>query len=104
MSDLEEVIILVPGTPRSDYIIDYPCRSSLHPPSSSTEKPLASPARISGRSTSLNSLAVDLSIRYNKLSVMEDLDEAIVLGREALDLRPQKHPHRPTSMDNDLAT
>jgi hypothetical protein len=31
---------------------------------------------------------------------MEDLDEAIVLCREALDLRPQGHPDRSASLDN----
>ena len=35
---------------------------------------------------SLNNLAICLSSRYNQLRTMEDLDEAIVLDREALDL------------------
>ena len=35
---------------------------------------------------SLNNLAVGLSMRYKHLGKMEDLDEAIVLGREALEL------------------
>ena len=43
---------------------------------------------------SLNNLAVDLSTRYSQLGAMEDLNEAIVLDREALDLRPQGHPDR----------
>ena len=33
---------------------------------------------------SLNNLAVRLSTRYNQLGAMEYLDEATVLGREAL--------------------
>ena len=38
---------------------------------------------------------------------MEGLDEVIVLSREALDLPPQGHPLRPSSLNNlavDLAT
>jgi hypothetical protein len=31
---------------------------------------------------------------------MKDLEEAIVLCREALDLFPQRHPHRPLSLSN----
>ena len=49
---------------------------------------------------SLNSLAVDLSARCNRLGNMEDLDEAIVLYREALNLRPQGHPDRSMSLNN----
>jgi hypothetical protein len=52
------------------------------------------------RSTSLNNLAVHLSTQYNLLEAMDDLDEAIVLGREALNLRPQGHPNRSGSLDN----
>ena len=38
--------------------------------------------------------------RYKQLGVMEDLDEAIVLGREALDLCPQGHHDRSMSLNN----
>lgn len=31
---------------------------------------------------------------------MQDLDKAIVLGREEICLRPQGHPERPVSLDN----
>ncbi|KAG6369248.1 hypothetical protein JVT61DRAFT_15554 [Boletus reticuloceps] len=55
------------------------------------------------QSTSLNNLAVDLSIRYEQVRVMEDLDEAIALSREALDLCPEGHPDRSMSLSN-LAT
>ena len=41
---------------------------------------------------SLNNLAANLSIQYEQLGTTQDLDEAIFLGREALDLRPQGHP------------
>ena len=49
---------------------------------------------------SLNTLADHLSARYKKLGVMEDLDEAIVLDREALNLFPQGHHDRSTSLSN----
>ena len=49
---------------------------------------------------SLNNLAVDLSTRYSQLGAMEDLNEAIVLDREALDLRPQGHLDRSMSLNN----
>ena len=39
------------------------------------------------RSISLNNLAIHLATRYNQLRTIRDLDEAIVLGREALNLR-----------------
>ncbi|KAI9455532.1 hypothetical protein HD554DRAFT_271221 [Boletus coccyginus] len=52
------------------------------------------------RSSSLNSLAVGLSIRYQQLGTTEDLDEAIVLGREALALRPRGHRDRLVSLNN----
>ena len=58
------------------------------------------------RSTSLNNLAVDLFTRYQQLGAMEDLDEAIVLNREALDLRPRA-TRAPPSLNNlavDLST
>jgi hypothetical protein len=47
----------------------------------------------------LNNLADHLSTRDNQLGAMDDLDEAIVLDREALALRPQGHPDRSTSLD-----
>jgi tetratricopeptide (TPR) repeat protein len=49
---------------------------------------------------SLNSLAAHLSSRYEHLGTMEDIDEAISLDREALDLRPQGHPDRSMSLNN----
>ncbi|KAF8436034.1 CHAT domain-containing protein, partial [Boletus edulis BED1] len=52
------------------------------------------------RFASLNNLAFGLSIRYNRLGVMEDLNEAIALNREALVLRPQGHPDRSYSLNN----
>ncbi|KAF8436265.1 hypothetical protein L210DRAFT_989995 [Boletus edulis BED1] len=55
------------------------------------------------QSTSLNNHAVDLSIRYEQVGVMEDLDEAIALSHEALDLCPKGHPDRSMSLSN-LAT
>ncbi|KAF8123340.1 hypothetical protein EV363DRAFT_1548509 [Boletus edulis] len=51
------------------------------------------------RSLSLNTLAKSLSTRYDQLRAMADLDEAIVLGREALELRPQGHPDRSLSLN-----
>ena len=48
----------------------------------------------------LNNLAGRLSARYDQLGAREDLDEAIVLDRAALDLRPQGHPLRSTSLHN----
>ena len=48
----------------------------------------------------LNSLAVHLSSRYNYLGEMQDLDEAIFLGREAFGLRLQGHPDWSGSLDN----
>ncbi|KAN0088854.1 hypothetical protein V8E55_005911, partial [Tylopilus felleus] len=45
--------------------------------------------------------------RYKQLGVMQDLDEAIVLARRALDLRPKRHPDRSISLNRlakDLST
>jgi hypothetical protein len=52
------------------------------------------------RSVSLTCLAIRLSDRYGQLGAMGDLEEAIVLDREALDLCPQEHPGRPMSSTN----
>ena len=49
---------------------------------------------------SLNNLAIRFSTRYHQLGSMHDLDEAIVLSREALNLRPQGHLDRSASLDN----
>ena len=49
---------------------------------------------------SLTWLAIRLTTRYDKLGVMEDLNEAVVLDREALDLRPKGHPDRAMSLNN----
>ena len=51
----------------------------------------------SDRSMSLHNLAVDLSTRYNQSGGIEDLNEAILLDRGALALRPQGHPDRSSS-------
>ena len=61
---------------------------------------LCSPAGHPKRSVSLTQLAVDLASRYMHLWAMQDLDEAIVLVREALDLRPKGYPNRSTSLIN----
>ena len=47
---------------------------------------------------SLNNLALDLSTRCTQLGEPQDLDTAIVLHREALELRPKGHPLRPSSL------
>jgi tetratricopeptide (TPR) repeat protein len=53
---------------------------------------------------SLNNLAVYLCTRYKQLGAMQDLNEAIVFVREALDLCPQEHPRPNWSMSlNNLA-
>lgn len=44
-------------------------------------------------------LATHLS-RFTQLGVTGDLDEAVVLAREALDLCPQGHPDRSRSLNN----
>ena len=49
---------------------------------------------------SLNTLADHLSARYKKLGAMEDLDEAIVLDQEALNLFLQGHHDQSTSLSN----
>jgi CHAT domain-containing protein/tetratricopeptide (TPR) repeat protein len=49
---------------------------------------------------SLSNLAIGLSTQYEQLWVMQDLDEAIVLGREALDLRPTGHPLRSSCLNS----
>ena len=49
---------------------------------------------------SLSNLAKRLSTRYDQLGAMQDLDEAIILDREALDLRPQGHLERSMSLNN----
>jgi hypothetical protein len=49
---------------------------------------------------SLNNLANSLSTRYKQLGAMQDLDEAIVLDREALGLHPQGHPDHSMSLSN----
>ncbi|KAF8436217.1 hypothetical protein L210DRAFT_2474093 [Boletus edulis BED1] len=73
MSDLEEVIIL------DQEALDL--RPQGHP----------------DRTISLNNLALCLSTRYKQLEIMQDLDEAIVLDREAFPPRP--HPDRSTPPD-----
>ncbi|KAF8439106.1 hypothetical protein L210DRAFT_66607, partial [Boletus edulis BED1] len=46
------------------------------------------------RWVALNKIASCLFTRYKQLGRVVDLDEAIVLDREALELRPQGHPDR----------
>ena len=48
----------------------------------------------------LNNLAADLSSRYKKFGAIEDLNNAIVLDQEALNLCPQGHPNRLISLHN----
>ncbi|KAH0825948.1 TPR-like protein, partial [Lanmaoa asiatica] len=52
------------------------------------------------RSVCLNNLAFRLSTRYKQLGAMGDLNEAIVLDRDALALCPPGHPDRSTSLGN----
>lgn len=52
------------------------------------------------RSTPLNNLALHLGIRHKLLGGVEDFDEAILLDREALSLRPPGHPNRTSSLSN----
>ena len=49
---------------------------------------------------SLNNLAVYHCTRYKQLGARGNLDEAIFLDREALDLCPQGHPDRSMSPNN----
>ena len=53
------------------------------------------------RSVSLTCLAIEFGHRYDQLGATRtrDLEEAIVLTREALDLYPAGHPDRPTSLN-----
>ncbi|EDR08351.1 uncharacterized protein LACBIDRAFT_294115 [Laccaria bicolor S238N-H82] len=53
-----------------------------------------------GRCSSLNSLAMYLQARFNKLSSKDDLDEAIGCYREVLHLRPSDHPDYCMSLTN----
>ena len=47
-----------------------------------------------------SNLANYLSSRYEQLGGIDDLNEAIVLGQDALSLRPPGHPDRSTSLSN----
>ncbi|KIM71698.1 hypothetical protein PILCRDRAFT_82523 [Piloderma croceum F 1598] len=49
---------------------------------------------------SLNNLAIALSTRFDQLGQYEDLDEAILFHREALELRAAPHPRRSSSLNN----
>ncbi|KIJ91635.1 hypothetical protein K443DRAFT_475600, partial [Laccaria amethystina LaAM-08-1] len=60
------------------------------------------PAPHPDRSGSLNNLASALRTRFKHRGASNDLDEAIILHREALLLRPAPHPDRSSSL-NDLA-
>jgi len=48
----------------------------------------------------LNNFAVDLSALYKQLSGIKDLNDAIVLHREALELYPQGHSDRSMNLNN----
>ncbi|KAG2071283.1 hypothetical protein BDR04DRAFT_520543, partial [Suillus decipiens] len=61
---------------------------------------LLRPAGHSGRSTSLNNLAVSLQARFQQRGTMSDLDACIELHREALLLHPLGHSGRSTSLNN----
>jgi tetratricopeptide (TPR) repeat protein len=50
--------------------------------------------------TSLNNLALVLSKRFDKTGQLADLEEAIVLNREALELLPPPNPDRSISLNN----
>lgn len=50
------------------------------------------------RTESLQGLAVCLGVRFNKTGVLHELDEAILLHREALELQPGDHPSRADSL------
>ncbi|KIK17650.1 hypothetical protein PISMIDRAFT_49171, partial [Pisolithus microcarpus 441] len=52
------------------------------------------------RADSLNNLAVCLYLRYRELGAVDDLEEAVALGREALALRPPGHPCYDTPLGN----
>ncbi|KAI0037284.1 hypothetical protein FA95DRAFT_208184, partial [Auriscalpium vulgare] len=56
------------------------------------------------RSLSLTNLAATLSIHFDQLGEMADLEEAITLDREALHLRPVGHPGRSINLSNLAAT
>ena len=49
---------------------------------------------------SLTNLAIHLFSQYKQLGAVQDLDDAIVLNREALDLCLQGHPDRAVSLTN----
>ena len=48
----------------------------------------------------LDNLAINLYSRHRQLRGVDDLNEAIVLARDALSLRPPGHPDRSSSLDN----
>ena len=52
------------------------------------------------RPMSSHNLALALSTRYNQLGAIQDLNEAIPLSREALDVCPQTYTNRPGYMNN----
>lgn len=49
---------------------------------------------------SLNNPALGLSTRYKQFGTIQHLDEAIVLGGEALAPRPQRYPLRSSSINS----
>ncbi|TEB23414.1 TPR-like protein [Coprinellus micaceus] len=55
---------------------------------------------ILNRSSSLNNLADTLQTNFEQSGFVGDLEEAIMLHRQALELRPSGHPGRSSSLDN----
>jgi CHAT domain-containing protein/tetratricopeptide (TPR) repeat protein len=53
-----------------------------------------------GRPVLIDNLARSLHSRFKQLGTLSDLEEALALERNVLELRPQGHPHRATSLGN----
>ncbi|KAF8436306.1 CHAT domain-containing protein [Boletus edulis BED1] len=91
MRDLEEAIVLdrearglrPQGHPDRWMSLNNLANPSVHPIPTARD-----------RSKGLNNLAAHLSTRYSQLGAMEDLDDAIALAKEALDLCPKGDPVR----------
>ena len=52
------------------------------------------------QSGTFNNLAYALCARFKQLGRLEDLEEAISIYRDALDLRVEPHPERPGCLSN----
>ena len=48
----------------------------------------------------LNDFSVVLSAQFDKMGKLADLEEAVLLGRETLKLRPPPDPNRSASLQN----